>query len=410
MEKVFYKKGVNKVPIKSWTKTPEEGCLAQANNLSNLPFVHKHVSLMPDTHQGYGMPIGGVLATDGVIIPNAVGVDIGCGMAFLETNVPYKSIVDVTTKDGTFVKTVLNTWNKVIPTGFSAHKEIQTTTGSMDSKRVDNGHRLGVVCQQLVKADYQRGTLGGGNHFLELQQNEKGNLCIMIHSGSRKLGFEIAKHFAQLAKDMNEKWHSSVDPSWDLAFFPLDSQEGQDYITAMNYAIEYAKDNRQHMIIHAKNVLYNLLRKYAKYQGSIEEVLELNVPHNYAEIENHFGKNVWVHRKGAIRARKGDVAMIPGSMGTNSYIVMGLGEKNSFTSASHGAGRMMGRKEAQRRFTREDVEADLKHRGVELTKNKMSDVADESPWAYKDIDAVIEAETDLITVIQKLKPLGTVKG
>jgi tRNA-splicing ligase RtcB len=398
---VIYEKDNQKVPIKVWLENidqVEPECLQQAKNLSNLPFVFKHIALMPDTHCGYGMPIGGVIATENIIIPNAVGVDIGCGMGFVETDI-HKNILQKEDYQNLVGQIMRN-----IPTGFDHHKEKQECKTIDEVKNCywgDFGHH--VLSDELPKGYYQIGTLGGGNHFIELQEDENEKLCIMIHSGSRNFGYRIAKYFNDIAKELNQKWFSEVKKEVDLAFLPIDIKEGQEYIKWMKLALEFAQENRQKMLDAIKSIL---LKKIPNIQFSNE----VNAHHNYADIENHYGKNVWIHRKGAIRVREGDLGIIPGAMGSYSYIVKGKGNLESFYSCSHGAGRRMGRKKASQEFIVQNVIEDLKEQGVILGKRKKDDISEESRFAYKDIDFVINNELDLIEPIKKLKTIAVIKG
>jgi len=407
----LYKKDANRIHIKVWLSNREqleEKCLQQADNLSNLPFAHHHIALMPDTHSGYGMPIGGVLATEGVIIPNAVGVDIGCGMAFLQTNIPVE-LLKTDTGQGKLIQVVIGDVMRSIPVGFSHHKKPQ------ESKVLDYACSRGTpyteeeLVPEIEAGYYQLGTLGGGNHFIEIQEDEEGKVGIMLHSGSRNFGYKVCKYFNKLAKKLNKLWYSSVPKEYDMAFFPWESEEGLQYVHWMNLALEFARENRSQMMIKTKYTLLDLVQKYTGFSGyQVGETIDCH--HNYATIEHHFDKNVWVHRKGAIRARKGDIGIIPGAMGSYSYIVEGLGNPESFHSCSHGAGRNFSRKKAKEKYSIQDVLEDLKTKGVILGKYKKDDVAEECRMAYKDIDFVIGQELDLITPIKKLQTIGVVKG
>lgn len=399
----LYNHGLQKFPIKVWLEAPvqiESGCLQQAINLSNLPFLHKWVALMPDTHEGFGMPIGGVIAVKGVIIPNAVGVDIGCGMAYLETNL-HKS--DLTMD---MLQTIVGNIMRDIPTGFSHHKKRQECRALERFKKVLGEHSSPLdraLWEEVESGYYQVGTLGGGNHFIELQEDEQGMVCIMIHSGSRNFGYKIARHFNEVAKELNRKMSAPVPREYDLAFLPVDTAEGQSYVRWMDLALDFARENRDKMLLVVKDILVQIFPR-------IEFHNEVNAHHNYAALENHYGEDVWVHRKGAIRVRKGEMGIVPGAMGSFSYIVEGLGNPESFYSCSHGAGRKMGRKEALREIPAEKTMADLKELGVVLGKQKKADISEESRFAYKDIDFVISQELDLVKPVKKLKTLAVVKG
>jgi tRNA-splicing ligase RtcB len=390
-----------KVPIANWASLIEKDAILQAKNLANLDVVFKHVSLMPDCHVGSGMPIGGVVATKDAVIPNAVGVDIGCGMAFLETNIPVKLIKDIKTVDGNLLRTILLTIKKVIPMGFAHHTEPQ------QSYLLDNPsdyiYNIPIIKEEIERAKYQLGTLGGGNHFIELQINEKGNLCLMLHSGSRNFGYKVADYFNDIAKE-------KCGLNTELPYLYTNTDEGKNYILAMNFSLEFAKENRIIMMEKFKSVVFNLIKKYTN-NVSVNIIQEVNIHHNYASLEEHYNELVWVHRKGAIRVDNGTIGIIPGSMGTSSYIVKGKGNKESFCSASHGSGRKMGRNLFNKNYTIEEAEESMinvEHLGWSLDRKGKIDLS-EAPAAYKDIDIVINDELDLVDIIMKLKPIGNLK-
>ncbi len=395
----IYKKE-NNLPIKSWI--PKEdycvdvGMVKQIENLSKLPFAFHHIAQMPDGHLGYGMPIGGVIATKDVIIPNAVGVDIGCGMCSVKTN--------LTSIDTETLKKIMGEIRKVIPVGFNKHKEEQDYQLMPERDWDFMGEEAPMINNQYTNALKSLGTLGGGNHFIEIQKGSDDYIWIMIHSGSRNLGFTVANHYNKLAIELNEKWHSKVPKEWELAFLPVASEEGQDYIREMNYCVDYALSNRLLMMSRIKDI-------FTKEFGVVtyKEIVKINISHNYASLENHFGENVWVHRKGATLARKGTVGIIPGSQGTKSYIVKGKGNPESFESCSHGAGRKMGRKQAQRELDLESEIEMLNHSNVIHSIRNIKDL-DEAPGAYKDIQTVMHNQSDLIDIIVELTPLGVIKG
>jgi tRNA-splicing ligase RtcB len=399
-------------PIKIWIQDEssiEDSCLEQAYNLSKLPFIYQWVSLMSDTHTGMGMPIGGVIATENVIIPNAVGVDIGCGMAFVETNIKVSDIKDINTPNGSLIKGIVGDILRNVPVGFGHHKKPQTSY-TLDKAKLDlSQYEADIELLEQIEAGYfQIGTLGGGNHFIELQEDDDGNLCIMVHSGSRNFGKQVCDHFNNIAKQLNEKWYSSVPAEYKLAFLPLDTDEGKRYLSWMNLALDFAYENRSKILDSVKVILEKWITKYTEL--NISYTPEINCHHNYASIENHYNKNVWVHRKGAVRAREGETVIIPGAMGSYSYIAIGKGNAESFCSSSHGAGRRYSRKGAMQNFTTEQVMLDLKEQGVTLGKNNKKDVAEESRFAYKNIDEVMLNQCDLVTPIKKLKTIGVVKG
>jgi len=386
-----------RVPIKYWLdEMPEEGAVAQTENLANLPFVFHHVAIMPDTHQGYGMPIGGVIATENVIIPNAVGVDIGCGMCAVKTS--------LTEIDTDTLKKIMGEIRKAVPVGFDHHKERQNE--SLMPERVMPGP---IVEKEYKNALTQIGTLGGGNHFIEIQKGSDGHIWIMIHSGSRNLGKQVADHYNKLAVQLNEKWHSIVPKEWELAFLPVDSDEGQSYIREMNYCVDFALANRKLMIDRVMEIFMKIFNFSTAFEISNFKQFEINIAHNYASQENHFGRNVWVHRKGATLARKGTVGIIPGSMGTKSYIVAGLGNEESFESCSHGAGRKLGRKVATEQLDFDEQKKLMDDKGI-IHGMRNNDDLEEAPGAYKDIDIVMENQKDLVKILVELTPLAVIKG
>ncbi len=399
-------------PIKTWLSgidRMEESCLEQAYHLSNLPFLHKWVCLMPDTHTGKGMPIGGVIATKDVIIPNAVGVDIGCGMVFVATDVKYEEIKDIKVGSASVMQSMIGGIMRSVPVGFESHKQKQESAvldRALDNmEKYEANHRL----THLIDEGYfQVGTLGGGNHFIELQVDEEGYLCIMIHSGSRHLGKEICDYFHNKARELNQRWYSRVPDEYRLAFLPVQTDEGKSYINWMTLALDYAFENRERMLEKTCEVVKEHMKRYAGLTVSFTD--KINCHHNYASLENHYDANVWVHRKGATRVRLGERAVIPGAMGSYSYVVEGRGNEESFCTSSHGAGRAYSRSGAMKAFTTEQVMVDLKEQGVTLGKRKKNDVAEECRFAYKDIDEVMAQQTDIVTPVRKLKTVGVVKG
>ena len=382
-----------KLPIKMWLENIEEGALEQAKNLANLPFAFKWVSIMPDSHQGYGMPIGGVLATKDVIISNAVGVDIGCGMCAVKTSL---TEIDILT-----LKKIMGEIRKQIPVGFNRHKEKQDES-LMPTGYWNNG-KMEIVSQEYQNALTQIGTLGGGNHFIEIQKGSDGHIWIMIHSGSRNFGLKIAEHYNKLAIKLNELWYadSGVPKEWELAFLPLESAEGKAYICEMNYAVEFALANRKLMMENIKNIFTEITK------CSFDEII--NIAHNYARLENHFGQNVMVHRKGATLATTDTIGIIPGSQGTKSYIVRGKGNPESFNSCSHGAGRKMGRKQAEQTLNLEEEVKKLDDQHILHAIRGVKDL-DEASGAYKDVKEVMENQKDLVDILVELSPLGVIKG
>ena len=394
------------LPIKSWCKDVDELAMQQAENLSVHPAVRKYIALMADCHVGYGMPIGGVIACRSSVIPNAVGVDIGCGMIAVETDIDAEAFHEMKTR-----RVLLNNVKKMIPLGEgNSHKDKQEWEGFekyIDS--LDDAEKL----QWPNKLDRRNlGTLGGGNHFIELQVSDKNKIWLMIHSGSRNLGQKVAKYYGKLAQELNAKWNSTI-PDKNLAFLTADSIEGGDYIRDMNFALDYALENRQRMMKTFKEQLSAFMN------GKVEFLKEINIHHNYASLENHFGQDFWIHRKGATSAKAGEIGIIPGSMGTASYIVKGKGNTESFMSCSHGAGRCLGRRQATEQLTVEECDKSmegivfdrwnkvrLKWRKTDKSKYDLS----EAPLAYKNIDEVMNAQTDLVEPIVKLLPIGVLKG
>lgn len=391
-----------KIPVKLFLDDIEDGAMEQIKHLALLPFAYHHVAIMPDSHQGYGMPIGGVLATEDVIIPNAVGVDIGCGMCAVKTSLTEFPVEKL--------KEIMGKIRQVVPVGFTHQKEKQDESlmPQVVAQLVSapglepGGRKFESSLPDIVKREYQAalfqiGTLGGGNHFIEIQKGSDGHIWIMIHSGSRNFGLQIAKVYNDLAVQLNEKWHSTIPKEWELAFLPIDSKEGQAYIGEMQYAVDFALANRKLMMDRILEIF------------NVEHEPMINIAHNYASLEHHFGKDVWVHRKGATLARIDTIGIIPGSQGTHSYIVKGKGNPESFESCSHGAGRRMGRKEACRTLNLEEEQKKLNDQGIVHGIRSIKDL-DEASGAYKDIDVVMKNQTDLVDILVELTPMGVIKG
>jgi tRNA-splicing ligase RtcB len=380
-----------KIPIKMWLNDIEQGALDQARHLAQLPFAFKHIAIMPDSHQGYGMPIGGVLATEGVVLPNAVGVDIGCGMCAVKT-----SLTVISTER---LKKIMGEIRNVVPVGFKHHRKRQHENLMPLYDRSFEG----IVAMEYESALKQIGTLGGGNHFIEIQQGSDGHIWIMIHSGSRNIGLKVATHYNKLAAKLNQGGKSPIPKKWDLAYFPLDCDEGRMYLAEMDYCVAFALANRKLMLDRIKKIFFEAC------DGGIEFDDMINIAHNYAKMEKHFGRNVMVHRKGATSARNGEVGIIPGSQGAKSYIVSGKGNPDSFHSCSHGAGRKMSRKKAQKELSVAHEINRLEKLGVLHAIRGKRDL-DEAPSAYKDIDVVMENQKDLVEIKYELKPLAVIKG
>lgn len=409
---VLYDKETMKIPVKVWLENEKEleaSCREQALHLANLPFLAGPVCLMPDTHAGMGMPIGGVIASEDVIIPNAVGVDIGCGMAYTETGIRADDLRQIMTGSGNLVQAIIGDIMRNVPVGFAHHKQPMSSyvlDRALDE--MDKYEKDGELLGQLDAGYFQIGTLGGGNHFIELQEDDEGFLSVMIHSGSRHFGKSVCDYFHQKARALNQRWYSQVPDSYRLAFLPVDSPEGQQYLNWMQLSMDFAAENREKMMLAVKAILEKWIGKYTEFSLNFSN--DINCHHNYAALENHKGKNLWVHRKGAVEAQNGQLAVIPGAMGSYSYVVMGLGNEDSFCSSSHGAGRRYSRKGAMEAFTCEEVILDLERRGVVLGKKGKADVAEESRFAYKDIEIVMENQKDLVIPVKRLKTIGVVKG
>ncbi len=381
-----------KLPIKMWLDDAEAGAIEQARNLANFPYAVKHIALMPDCHQGFGMPIGGVMATKEVIVPNAVGVDIGCGMCAVQT-----SLTEISRPD---MLNILSGIRSRVPVGFKHHKQKQDES-LMPVRQA--GLSMPVVDREYESATKQIGTLGGGNHFIEIQKGSDGLIWVMVHSGSRNIGYKVADYYNRLAVKLNEKWNSPVPKAHQLAYLPLDSREAQQYINEMNYCIDFALASRKLMMENTLKVIKSHLG------GDIQTAPMINIAHNYASFETHFGQDVVVHRKGATKADKNTVGIIPGSQGACSYIVKGKGNEDSFESCSHGAGRTMGRKQAIRSLDLEKEKKKLDEMGIIHSIRSRNDL-EEASSAYKDITKVMQYQEDLVDIVCELSPLAVVKG
>ena len=400
------------VPVKSWCENCEEGAVKQAENLAKHPVVFNHVALMPDAHQGYGMPIGGGIACDNAVIPAAVGVDIGCGMIATETDIPAERFADMA-----FRRAFQEKLKERIPVGEGvSHRETQNWEG-FEEYTANNGMRSNLWPSKLDRMNL--GTLGGGNHFIELQKStaidgsgdpEGGSkVWLMIHSGSRNLGKRIEEHYHKIANRLCTRFRVPLaDPN--LAFLPIEEQDGHDYFTDMLFALRYAKENRRRMMEAMKETV-------AEFVPEANFIRTIDIHHNYAACEEHFGKKVFVHRKGATSAKLDEIGIIPGSMGTASYIVRGLGNPDSFMSCSHGAGRRMSRIAASTTLTVEECDRAMdgivcerwhKYKGFGKAKGRLD--LSEAPQAYKDIESVIDSERDLVEPLVRLVPLASLKG
>jgi tRNA-splicing ligase RtcB len=388
-----------KVPVKIWTDEIEDRAKQQLSNIASLPFIHRHVAAMPDVHTGIGATIGSVIACHKAIIPAAVGVDIGCGLIACRLSLTANDF------DEKLLKKVFDQISRDIPVGRDQHKEdralaeralpFETQLMSMTEKHPKLLKAFGKFSSWIC----QMGTLGNGNHFIELCLDEHQQLWIMLHSGSRGIGNAIGNYFIELARKDMEQWFIHL-PDRDLAYLPEGCEHFNDYTLAVDWAQRYAFENRQAML---DLVITALKRHLPPFEVTKEAV---NCHHNYVSHEHHFDANVWVTRKGAIRAREGDLGIIPGSMGAKSYIVRGKGNPESFHSCSHGAGRKMSRTAAEKQFTTSDLEQQTQ--GVICRKDK--GVLDEIPSAYKDIDVVMANQEDLVEVVHTLKQILCVKG
>jgi tRNA-splicing ligase RtcB len=385
-----------RVPVKIWTDRIEPDTIQQLKNTASLPFVFRHVAAMPDIHLGKGAAVGTVIATKGAIIPAAVGVDIGCGMCAQKTSIPAERL------DGEALKKLRHSIEREIPVGFQQKK--QPFEAALEWAR-DSGKPHVASGALMSKAVHQLGTLGGGNHFIEVcADRDDGMLWILLHSGSRNIGKSVAEIHIGRAKGAVRKLSESL-PDPDLAYLVAGSQEFREYREDLEWCQDYARENREIMMARVLRQLAYALG----FEGDVSRLgvtMAVNCHHNYVADEMHFGEKVLVTRKGAIRAGEGELGIIPGSMGTGSYIVRGKGNPQSFQSAPHGAGRLMSRGEAKRRFSCEDLARQTE--GVECRKD--AGVVDEIPGAYKPIDEVIEKSSDLVEVVAGLKQIICVKG
>lgn len=371
--------------------TLEDKARKQLMNLSEMPFIFSHIAVMPDAHWGMGSTVGSVIATKGAIIPAAVGVDIGCGMAAVKL----KFKVD---KLGDSLDKLRSSIERSIPVGFKTNKEITYRMVSSINLLMPNGE---IASEKTLS---QLGTLGGGNHFIEICADENNDAWIVLHSGSRNIGKTSAEKHINKAKGLMKEYFISL-PDPDLAYLVQGTPEFTDYIDDLLWCQEYAKQNRNEMMLRVlKDVSHHVFGEEKRYDHLVE--MRVDCHHNFTQQENHYGKNIWITRKGAVSAREGQLGIIPGSMGTRSYIVKGKGNLESFCSCSHGAGRAMSRNKAKKLFTLEDhIKAT---QGVECRKDE--DVIDETPGAYKNIDAVMAAQSDLVDVVHTLKQILCVKG
>lgn len=385
--------------IMSWAGNLDGKALEQARNLAFLPVARGHIALMPDAHGGYGMPIGGVLFTERAVVPYAIGVDIGCGVVLVDLHITRDELIE----SGNF-PLVLKTVKDNVPTGFQTHKvaykaDVALQLMEDDGKVFGNG----VQMDWFTKALPQLGTLGGGNHFIEFQQDEDGNVFVMLHSGSRSLGKSICDWYHKKALERNEQYHS-VLPDPELAFIPQGDLLFSMYMDAMNFALAYAETNRGLMLEQAINAVATWVPEFSA------ATVVADCHHNYAAWENHLGINGIVHRKGAVRARAGELVLIPGSMGTASYLAEGLGNPASFNTCQHGAGRVATRGQMRRSLTKEQVIEEMTAKGIGLVSPDMDHIMEEASSAYKDIEDVMQRSATLVKPVKRLTPLGVVKG
>jgi tRNA-splicing ligase RtcB len=387
------------VPVKIWTTDVDEASRQQLANIASLPFIHHHVVAMADVHLGIGATIGSVIATHQAIVPAAVGVDIGCGMVACRLSLNARQL------DEKALRKVFEQISRDVPVGKAQHEDAKALVNVARPfeprlKMMTERHpQLLKAFGKFSKWVNQLGTLGGGNHFIEVCLDEADQVWVMLHSGSRGIGNALATYFIELARKDMERQQVQL-PDRDLAYFREGSAHFADYVAAVHWAQEYAFANRECMM---DLVLAGLKRHLPAFAVTSEVV---NCHHNYVAREHHYGADVWVTRKGAIRARAGDLGIIPGSMGARSYVVRGKGNPESFDSSAHGAGRRMSRNAAARSFT----EADLRRQTEGVVCRKDKGVIDETPGAYKDIDAVMENQRDLTEILHTLKQVVCVKG
>ena len=390
-------------PIKAWTRgvSIEDAARRQIENVARLPFIHKHVAVMPDVHWGMGATVGSVIPTVGAIIPAAVGVDIGCGMAAVRTNIMASELPDS-------LGAMRAEIEAAVPHGRTDHGHRNDTGAWTREPPAAVGaawdHGYAEILEQHPKAGHPRalghlGTLGTGNHFIELCLDEEDRLWVMLHSGSRGPGNKLGTYFIELAKKEMRRWFVNL-PDEDLAYLPEGTEHFGAYVRAVGWAQGYARVNRELMM----EAILEVLRR--SFPDLATREMAVNCHHNYVVKEQHLGKDVWLTRKGAVRASAGELGIIPGSMGAKSFIVRGKGNADSFETCSHGAGRAMSRNEAKRRFTLADHACATAH--VECRKDE--GVLDETPGAYKDIDAVMAAQADLVEIVHTLRQVVCVKG
>jgi len=388
-----------KVPVKIYTDQIEPQAYAQLLNMSDLPIIHSHIAAMPDVHLGKGATVGSVIPTLRAIIPAAVGVDIGCGMSAVRLSISAEVLPDN-------LRAVRSAIESVVPVGYAMHKKdvarrstISSLSGGLNKVLERHPKIANLRNKPYLPWVRQLGTLGGGNHFIEICLDEDDAVWVMLHSGSRGIGNTIGQYFIALAKTDAERVKLSL-PDKDLAYFEEGAEHFDDYFHAVQWAQDYAKVNRQEIM---RLVIDELRRRLPCFEVTKEAI---NCHHNYVSVENHFDQRVYVTRKGAIRAGLDELGIVPGSMGAKSYIVRGKGNPTSFDSCAHGAGRQMSRSKAKRQFSTLDLEEQTA--GIECRKDK--GVVDEIPGAYKNIDEVMANQSDLAEVVHTLRQLICVKG
>lgn len=392
------------VPIKTWTQgvPVEDAARQQLINIAKLPFIHRWVAVMPDVHLGKGATVGSVVPTVGAIVPAAVGVDIGCGMIATRTTLTASDLPDN-------LAGMRSAIERAVPHGRTVGRRDKGAWDTPPSASIEGWSQLEQDFRRIVEKQPKLartnnlshlGTLGTGNHFVEVCLDEEDRVWFMLHSGSRGVGNAIGTRYIELAKEDMRRWMINL-PDQDLAYLPEGSEHFDDYVFAVEWAQRFARANRAIMMSHVIDAVAGVIPK--PFDAWAEAV---NCHHNYVNREHHYGKNVLVTRKGAVSAKAGELGIIPGSMGAKSFIVRGLGNEESFHSCSHGAGRVMSRTEARKRITL----ADHKHATAHVECRKDSDVIDESPAAYKSIDAVMEAQKDLVEIVHTLRQVVCVKG
>ena len=388
-----------RVPVKIYTEDIDPSAYTQLSKIAELPFIHSHIAAMPDVHHGIGATVGSVIPTRGAIIPAAVGVDIGCGMNAVRLSISANELPDN-------LKPVRGAIEDAVPVGFNMHKQVKarrSTLTPLDAgleKILAQHPTVGKMVKNISRTwSQQVGTLGGGNHFIELCLDENQDVWVMLHSGSRGIGNVIGRYFIGLAKKDMQRLQQNL-PDKDLAYFSEGTQYFDDYVHAVQWGQDYAMANRREMMRLTLDALKPVLPHFVITKEAI------NCHHNYVSIENHFDEKVFLTRKGAISAREGELGIIPGSMGAKSFIVRGKGNVQSFHSCSHGAGRSMSRTAAKKAFSAEDLKRQTQ--GVECRKD--DGVVDEIPGAYKDIDKVMQNQSDLVDIVHTLKQVVCVKG